>query len=457
VNTTIQTAVPTTRERTSSTSNSASARRERPSEGFAALDLAPALVKAVAAAGYTEPTPIQREAIPHVLEGNDLLGCAQTGTGKTAAFALPILDDLLEDVGRGYGIGALVLAPTRELAAQIGASFEQYGGRAGLRTAVIFGGVGKRPQLDALRRGIDILVATPGRLLDLMGDGVVDFSDLRTFVLDEADRMLDMGFIRDVQRITKALPQDRQTLLFSATMPREIRDLANRILVDPVHVAVDPPDSTCEPIAESVYFVERARKVDLLLDLLDGPEVDRVLVFARTKRGANRVAEKLDRASVGAAAIHGNKSQSARERALEGFKNGTTRVVVATDIAARGIDVKGISHVINFDLPDDAESYVHRVGRTGRAGSTGIAISLCSDEERSTLRAIERLTRQQIEVRDVPEHVTARPLPKRDSNERRGGARRGGSQRRGSAGRSNGSSGRRGNASGRSGGRSRRR
>jgi len=443
VNTPISVSIQAPSKRASSTSNPKSPRGERSDDSFAALDLAPVLVKAVAKAGYTEPTPIQREAIPPILEGGDVLGCAQTGTGKTAAFALPILDDLLAEVGQGYGIGALVLAPTRELAAQIGASFEQYGGRAGLRTTVIFGGVGKRPQLDALKRGVDILVATPGRLLDLMGDGVVDFSDLRTFVLDEADRMLDMGFIRDVQRITKELPRDRQTLLFSATMPKEIRELADRILVDPVHIAVDPPDSTCEPIAESVYFVDRARKVDLLLDLLEGPDVERALVFARTKRGANRVAEKLDRARGGAAAIHGNKSQSARERALEGFKNGTTRVVVATDIAARGIDVKGISHVINFDLPDDIESYVHRVGRTGRAGSSGIAISLCSDEERSTLRAIERLTRQQIEVRDVPERVTALPLPKRESD----GPRRGGSQRRGAGGRSGSGRGRSGSAS----------
>ena len=373
-------------------------------EGFAGLALAPALRAAVSAAGYREPTPIQEQAIPHVLAGRDLLGCAQTGTGKTAAFALPILQHLLAEERGGPRpvIRALVLAPTRELAAQIGASFGRYAGGSRLRHHVVFGGVGKGPQLQALRRGVDVLVATPGRLLDLMGDGAVRLEHVRTFVLDEADRMLDMGFIHDVRRIAEALPKKRQTLLFSATMPREIEQLAGRILRDPMRVAVDPIASTCEPIAQSVYFVDAGRKIDLLLALLEDAAIDRALVFTRTKRGANRVAERLERAQVAAAAIHGNKSQAARERALDGFKRGRTRLLVATDIAARGIDVKGISHVINFDLPGDPESYVHRVGRTGRAGASGVALSLCAAEERPYLAAIERLTRRRLERLETP-------------------------------------------------------
>jgi ATP-dependent RNA helicase RhlE len=383
--------------------------------GFSALALADSLREAVAAAGYREPTPIQREAIPHVVAGRDLLGCAQTGTGKTAAFALPILHRLLGEERRGArpAIRALILAPTRELAAQIGASFARYGKGSGLRGLVVFGGVSKLPQTQALRRGVDVLVATPGRLLDLMNDGVVALGSVRTFVLDEADRMLDMGFIQDVRRIARALPRQRQTLLFSATMPREIQQLADRILVDPVRLAVDPVASTCEPIEQSVYFVETRRKVALLERLLEGAGVDRALVFTRTKRAASRLAQQLARAGVAADAIHGNKSQSARERALAGFKSGRTRVVVATDIAARGIDVKGISHVINFELPMDPESYVHRVGRTGRAGASGIALSFCSAEERPRLSAIERLTGRVLERRQLPYGLLAAAEPPR--------------------------------------------
>jgi ATP-dependent RNA helicase RhlE len=386
-------------------------------DAFDRLGLRPALREAVRAAGYGEPTPIQLEAIPHVLAGRDVLGCAQTGTGKTAAFALPILQQLLAEPRseRRPAIRALVLAPTRELAAQIGESFRRYGARSGLRHCVVFGGVGKGPQIDALRRGVDVLVATPGRLLDLLRDRRLALGQVRCFVLDEADRMLDMGFIHDVRRIARELPEERQTLLFSATLPREIQELAGRLLVDPVRVAVDPVASTALPIEQSVYFVDASRKVDLLLRLLDGGEVDRALVFTRTKRGANRLAGQLERARVAVAAIHGNKSQPARERALEGLKRGRTRVVVATDIAARGLDVKGLSHVINFDLPQDPESYVHRVGRTGRAGASGVALSLCSTAERPLLLAIERLTRRRLERRAPPAGLAASTAPMRVS------------------------------------------
>lgn len=373
-------------------------------DGFAALGLSRSLLQAVRAAGYAVPTPIQTEAIPYLLEGRDLLGCAQTGTGKTAAFALPILHRLQAERPRAgkREIRALVLAPTRELASQIAASFAAYGSGSGLYAHVVYGGVGKEPQRKALRKGVDVLVATPGRLLDLMEEGEVWLGGVRHLVLDEADRMLDMGFIRDVRRILKAVPNERQTMLFSATMPVAILDLARNILVNPVRVAVDPPASAPEPIDHSVYFVEPRHKVDLLLALLDGSDIDRALVFTRTKRGANRLAEDLSRARVAAEAIHGNKSQSARERALEGFKRGRTRVVVATDVAARGIDVKGLSHVINFDLPNEPESYVHRVGRTGRAGERGVALSFCTSEERPYLTAIERLTRRRLDQPKAP-------------------------------------------------------
>jgi len=402
-----------------------------PAKGFDALGLCPALLDALDGAGYQVPTPIQREAIPHALQGRDVLGCAQTGTGKTAAFALPILEHMLRGVrDRGRReIQALVLAPTRELAAQIHQSFECYGADSGLRGAVVFGGVSKRPQMQTLRRGVDVLVATPGRLLDLMNDGVVDLRAVRFFVLDEADRMLDMGFIQDVRRITRAVPAKRQTLLFSATMPREIEDLVNKLLHNPVRLAVDPVASTVAPVEQSVYFVDGRHKTDLLKGLLQAGEVDRALVFTRTKHGANRLVQKLARARIEAAAIHGNKSQSARENALRRFKTGQTRLLVATDIAARGIDVKGLSHVINFDLPNEPESYVHRIGRTGRAGEGGIALSLCSPEERGFLGAIERLTRRRLERLETPEGLVAEERESRPPRQYSGGRRQGGGAR----------------------------
>jgi ATP-dependent RNA helicase RhlE len=369
---------------------------------FEELRLIPPLLRAVRAEGYTHPTPIQREAIPHVLDGKDLLGCAQTGTGKTAAFALPILQRL--DMNRapapqgGRGIRVLVLSPTRELAAQIGESFAAYGRHLGFAQAVIYGGVGQDAQARALARGVDILVATPGRLLDLMGQKLLSLSKLEVLVLDEADRMLDMGFIHDVRRILTALPQARQTLFFSATMPPPIAELAAQILRDPVRVAVAPPASTADRIEQSVYFVRRGDKRALLEHLLSDEEIRRVLVFTRTKHGANRLAKQLCQSRIGAEAIHGNKAQGARERALANFRSGATRVLVATDIAARGIDVDGISHVINFDLPNEAESYVHRIGRTARAGAAGIAYSFCDAEERPYLADVQRLIRRAIPV-----------------------------------------------------------
>jgi len=380
---------------------------------FAALGLARPLCDAVEKAGYKTPTPIQKKAIPDVLLGRDLLGCAQTGTGKTAAFALPILHHLGD--GRPRALRALILAPTRELAAQIGESFATYGRRSRVRHTVIFGGVAKGPQRKTLKWGVDVVVATPGRLLDLMGEGVVDLSRVDHLVLDEADRMLDMGFIHDVRRVVRAIPRDRQTLLFSATMPKEIRTLANEILNDPLHVAVDPVSSTVEPISQAVYFVEKQGKTDMLLRILRdrGTDVDRALVFTRTKHGANKVTKQLGLNSIEAAAIHGNKSQAARERALARFKSGDLRVLVATDIAARGIDIKELSHVINYDLPNEPESYVHRVGRTGRAGLAGAAISFCATEERPFLRDIERLTNRKLDRAngEVKDRADSHPAP----------------------------------------------
>ena len=377
--------------------------------GFETLDLDPNLIAVLQTLGYTEPTPIQRDAIPHVLEARDVLACAQTGTGKTAAFALPILDELLRtpSAGRRRPIRALVLAPTRELAAQIAESFRTYSPRGRIHCDVVFGGVGKRPQVTALRRGVDVLVATPGRLLDLMNDGEVDLSRVEMFVLDEADRMLDMGFIPDVRRITSALPRERQTLLFSATQPREIRELAKRLLNKPVEVAVDPVASTVAPVSQSVYFVDGPRKLSLLLTLLAGDRIARALVFTRTKRRADRLAQSLSRSGVVAAAIHGDKSQNVRVRTLEGFKRGRTRVLVATDVAARGIHVEDIDTVINFDIPNEPETYVHRVGRTGRAGASGTALSLCGADERERLASIERLTRRKIQELETPTALEA--------------------------------------------------
>ena len=423
-------------------------------ESFHALGLARPLRDAVAAAGYDAPTPIQAAAIPEILDGCDLLGAAQTGTGKTAAFALPILDFLLEATREGGRpvIRALVLAPTRELAAQIGESFRTYGKKGRIRPLVVFGGVGKGPQIRELQRGVDVLVATPGRLLDLMNDGHVRLRDVEFLVLDEADRMLDMGFIRDVKRIEAALPKDRQTLMFSATMPPEIRKLADELLYEPVHVAVDPVSSTVEPIEQAVYFVEGKRKTALLLHLLKQGEIERALVFTRTKHGANRLGQKLIRARIPAAVIHGNKSQLQREKALESFKRWDTQVVVATDVAARGIDIKDLSHVVNYDLPNEPESYVHRIGRTGRAGASGVALAFCSPEERAFLGAIERLTKRKVERLEAPEdfhtdRIAGGPQPQRGSakgdprpqRSAANGGRGGGARHRGrSGGRPNG-------------------
>lgn len=364
---------------------------------FTALGVAPSLVRAVVDAGYTTPTPIQERTIPKVLAGSDVLGCAQTGTGKTAAFLLPLLQRLGSDRQR-RGVRALVLSPTRELAAQIGQAAARYGRHSGLRHAVVYGGVSQRGQERDLARSPEVLIATPGRLLDLMGQGLVDLSGVEILVLDEADTMLDMGFVRDVRRIVAAVPKERQTLLFSATMPPAIEELARSILNQPLRVSVTPQGTPAESVEQTVYFVSKPDKRLLLQKVLGEQRVERALVFTRTKHGADRVARSLVQAGVEAAAIHGNKSQNARERTLESFRKGRTTVLVATDIAARGIDVQGVSHVINYDLPNVAESYVHRIGRTGRAGATGRAISFCDQDERKLLKDIERLLRRRIHV-----------------------------------------------------------
>jgi ATP-dependent RNA helicase RhlE len=380
------------------------------------LGLIDPLRRAVLGAGYETPTPIQTQAIPHLLAGRDLLGCAQTGTGKTAAFALPILDRLARTprAPDRRGPRTLVLAPTRELALQISESFRDYGRHLSIGTAVVFGGVGQGPQVEALRRNTDVVVATPGRLLDLIGQGHARFDALETLVLDEADRMLDMGFIDPIRRIIAVLPRRRQTLMFSATMPPEILKLAKTILVDPVQLSVAPVSSAAEGVTQWVLHVDRGNKRALLASVLRDPAMTRVLVFTRTKHGANRVAQQLDRSGVASAAIHGNKSQAARQRALTDFKQGRVRVLVATDIAARGVDVDGITHVINFELPDEPESYVHRIGRTARAGASGVALSFCDAEERDNLRAIERLIR--VPVRVVGDHPFAPGSGQRDRN-----------------------------------------
>jgi ATP-dependent RNA helicase RhlE len=394
---------------------------------FEELDLIHPLLKAVKEQGYSEPTDIQVQAIPYVLEGRDLIGLAQTGTGKTAAFALPMLQHLTER-GATHNrkswrpVRALILAPTRELAAQIGDSFREYGRHTPVRQTTIFGGVGQRPQEEALKRGTDVVVATPGRLLDLMNQGLVHFRQLEVLVLDEADRMLDMGFLPDIQRIIGKLPTVRQTLLFSATMPPAIQDLAQGILRDPVEVAVTPESTTVEAIAQWVYFVEKDDKRRLLQHLLRETGMARTLVFTRTKHAANRLSETLEKANIPSAAIHGNKSQKAREKALEDFKQGRVRVLVATDIAARGIDVDHISHVVNFDLPNESESYVHRIGRTGRAGATGMALSFCALDERGFLRDIERLIQMHIPAATDYPYASAQgqPRPTELQRERRG-------------------------------------
>ncbi len=367
---------------------------------FDSLGLAEPLLRAVREENYTTPSPIQQQAIPHVLAGRDLLGCAQTGTGKTAAFALPTLQrlDAANKPAKPHRPRALILTPTRELALQIDESFKAYGRHLPLKAAVIFGGVGQGPQEQALRKGTDVLTATPGRLLDLLNQGHVGFEALEVFVLDEADRMLDMGFLPDVRRVIAKLPKQRQTLFFSATMPPSIVELSASILTDPVHVSVAPQGTTAENITQRVLFVDKQGKRDVIAGLVTDPRVERALVFTRTKHGANRVTERLLKAGVEAAAIHGNKSQGARQRALGRFKTGETPVLVATDLAARGIDVDGVTHVINYELPNVPESYVHRIGRTARAGASGMALSLCDEEEIPFLRDIEALIGRRIEV-----------------------------------------------------------
>ncbi len=368
---------------------------------FKELNLSTPLLRAVQEAGYETPSPIQAAAIPPVLAGKDLMGCAQTGTGKTAAFALPMLDRLTANAPRRKGaIRALILTPTRELALQIGESFETYGKYLKLRSTVIFGGVGQAPQVEALKKGVDILIACPGRLNDLIGQGFIELGDLEIFVLDEADRMLDMGFVHDVKKVIAKLPRQRQNLMFSATMPTEIEQLAAGILHEPAFVKVDPVSSTVDRIQQSLYYVEKGNKKFLLPWLIQNlqPPVVNALVFSRTKHGADKIAKDLTKQGIPAAAIHGNKSQTARVTALEDFKSGKTRVLVATDIAARGIDISELSHVFNYDLPEVPETYVHRIGRTARAGADGTAVSFCAPEEQEYLAGIEKLNRRKIPV-----------------------------------------------------------
>ncbi|MBL0912931.1 MAG: DEAD/DEAH box helicase [Bacteroidia bacterium] len=398
---------------------------------FDQLGLVEPILKALHEEGYTTPTPIQQQAIPVALQGRDLLGCAQTGTGKTAAFAIPILQHFYNNRSERKAIRALILTPTRELAIQIEDSFKAYGRHTRQKSLVIFGGVPQGSQVNGLRNGTDILIATPGRLLDLMNQGFIKLDQLEVFVLDEADRMLDMGFINDVKKVIARIPAKRQTLFFSATMPPEIAALANGILKDPVKVEVTPVSSTAETITQSVYHVSKSDKKWLMVKLLQEDNIARVLVFSRTKHGADRIVKELAKFKFGAAAIHGNKSQNARQRALNDFKAHKLQVLVATDIAARGIDVDDLTHVINYDLPDVPETYVHRIGRTGRAGASGIAIAFCEEEDRINLRDIEKLTGIKIPV--VEDHAFALPdyhiIPKAQPKEQKG--RGGGRQQRG--------------------------
>lgn len=394
---------------------------------FEELQLSPLLLDALKRKGYTQPSPIQEKAIPHILSRKDVLGCAQTGTGKTAAFALPIIQNLMQDLPRSNrkkNIRALVLTPTRELALQIAENFNEYGANTNILCTVIFGGVSAVPQIEALRRGTDILVATPGRLNDLIQQKEINLNNLEIFVLDEADRMLDMGFIHDVRKVIALLPKKRQTLLFSATMPDEILALTKKLLYQPVSVEVTPVSSTVDTIDASLYYVDQSNKRKLLAYLLKHEDVSSTLVFTRTKHGADRVAKFLNKENISAAAIHGDKSQNARQTALANFKAGTTRVLVATDIAARGIDIEKLSCVFNFDLPNTPEDYVHRIGRTGRAGCEGRAISFSNIEEKEYVKSIEKLTRRKIPVVEnhpfpmevftiLPKETKARPVRRR--------------------------------------------
>lgn len=407
---------------------------------FKSLGIIDPILRALEAKGYSKPTPIQEQSIPLLLEGKDLLGCAQTGTGKTAAFAVPIIQMLHEMKLDGpYVIKTLVVAPTRELAIQIGDSFKDYAKFTDLRTTVIFGGVKQGKQVAVLEKGVDILVATPGRLLDLMNQGYINLGKVEFVVLDEADHMLDMGFIHDIRKIVAKLPQKRQSLFFSATMPPAILDLSGKILGRPEKVTIKPQQATAEKVEQALYYVSKKQKRKLLLHLIQEKQMDSALVFSRTKHGANRIVKDLLKDGVEAAAIHGNKSQTARQKALKAFRDGETTVLVATDIAARGIDVDELSFVINFDLPNVPETYVHRIGRTGRAQASGIAISFCEGEERAYLRDIQRLIKQDIPVvadhpfpDDGSEEPSSEDRPSRPQNRNRGGG--GNSRQRGGGG-----------------------
>ena len=378
---------------------------------FEDLKLIPSILKALRDKNYTEPTSIQVKAIPFILNRQDVLASAQTGTGKTAAFAIPIIQHLVKENQHTNGkrkISSLVVTPTRELAIQIGESFKDYGKYTNIKNTVIFGGVSQGSQTDALRRGIDVLVATPGRLLDLMDQGYISLRDIKYFVLDEADRMLDMGFIHDIKKILAKLPKKRQSLFFSATMPQKIVDLSRQILISPKKLAVNPVSSTAETIQQYLYTTNRENKRDLLFHILKNPELEQVLLFSRTKHGADRIVRNLSKKKIECAAIHGNKSQNQRQKALKEFKAGKIRVLVATDIAARGIDIDNLRHVINYDIPNESETYVHRIGRCGRAGKKGISISICEPEENIFIRDIEKLTKQKIQI------VTDNPFPQTD-------------------------------------------
>ncbi|MCC5913458.1 MAG: DEAD/DEAH box helicase [Balneolaceae bacterium] len=409
---------------------------------FNSLKLIQPILKALQEEGYESPTPIQSQAIPTALTGRDLLGCAQTGTGKTAAFAIPILQQLAKQStdSRNRKIRSLIVTPTRELAIQIDESFRSYGRHLDLRTSVVFGGVNQNRQVRELKNGVDILVATPGRLLDLMNQGHISLSDVGIFVLDEADRMLDMGFIHDVKKLLKALPDKRQTLFFSATMPPEIVKLSGSILHNPLKVEVTPESSTVEKIQQGIYFVDKGNKKKLLVDVLQNEDIGSALVFTRTKRGANQVVKMLNKKNIQAEAIHGNKSQNARQKALGNFKDQQTRVLVATDIAARGIDVDELQYVINYEIPNIPETYVHRIGRTGRAGADGTALSFCDAVEKEYLRDIEKLIDQRIPV--VEEHdypLMDNNPPKPQQGGGRNHNRNGGGRRKKSGSRSNSS------------------
>jgi len=387
---------------------------------FQNLNLIEPILEALKIEGYITPTPIQAEAIPLILDRKDILGCAQTGTGKTAAFAIPIIQLLSQDKNKAPGkrqIKSLILTPTRELAIQIGESFESYGTKLNLRYEVIFGGVNQKPQVEMLHKGVDVLIATPGRLLDLMNQGFINLNNIQFFVLDEADRMLDMGFVHDVKKVIAKLPVKRQSLFFSATMPPAIVKLADTILKNPSKVSVTPVSSTVDAINQVIYFVDKENKKNLLIDILQDKSIERVLVFTRTKHGADKVAKELTKAGITAQAIHGNKSQNARQNALNNFKCKLTRALIATDIAARGIDIDDLTHVVNFELPNIPESYVHRIGRTGRAGASGIAIGFCDEEEKEYLKDIQNLIHKKIPVNNVHpyplmNHVVIKETPR---------------------------------------------